>query len=80
MWDIVAAQLAVMRAQVSGLQAQVGGLQAQIDVLQAVADEQMAATTPPCSHENTEDEGSTLTTSRRRCLTCGMLIEIEAVQ
>lgn len=83
MWDIVAAQLAVLRAQVGGLQAQVGGLQAQIDVLQAVVDEQAAVTeaaaTAVCQHENREDDGSTLTEQRERCLNCGaMLIDGKA--
>lgn len=70
MWDIVAAQLAVLRAQV-------GGLQAQIDVLQAVVDEQAAVTNAAaavCQHENREDDGSTLTERRERCLTCGAVL------
>lgn len=76
MFDVLAAQLAAMRAQIGALQVQIGGLQAQVDVLTAIVDEQrsveMAA--EECRHENTEDEGSTLAESRRRCLECGKLI------
>ena len=78
MLDILAAQLVVLRAQV-------GGLQAQIDVLQALVDEQRsvatAAAAAECPHLDTEDEGSTLGQSRRRCLDprCRQLLVEEAV-
>lgn len=80
MWDVVAAQLASMRAQVGALQAQVGGLQAQIDVMQAIVDEQLI-TRPDtvCLHEETEDDGSTLTEKRERCLRCGQVLVTAAV-
>jgi prefoldin subunit 5 len=69
MWDLVAAQLAVMRAQV-------GGLQAQIDVLAAIVEEQtsVAQTVRTCPHLDTEDDGSTLAERRRRCLACGEVL------
>ncbi len=74
MWDIVAAQLAVMRVQI-------GGLQAQVDVLQAIVDEQQAVaqTAATCPHQNTEDDGSTLGERRERCLDCGARL-VEPIQ
>lgn len=68
-WDVVAAQLAVMRAQI-------GGLQAQVDVMQAIVDGQVASAVPEtaCRHENTEDDGSTLAQRRVRCLECGAVL------
>ena len=73
MLDVLAAQLAVMRAQI-------GGLQAQVDVMSALIDEQLAAqhqTAEPCAHLETEDAGSTLGVSRRRCVACGAVLEQE---
>jgi hypothetical protein len=69
MWDVVAAQLAVLRAQL-------GGLQAQIDVLTVIVDEQRAVSSAAaeCPHLETEDDGSTLAELRRRCLRCGKVL------
>lgn len=77
MIELLARQIVSMRAAIGSLQAQVDAMAATLEMCAA---SQAPAPAPACAHVHTDDEGSTLTVSRRRCLDCRALLVDGEVQ